>query len=348
LRTALRRLVCLLFLAGWGRGDLSAAAPGPAGRAGGAPSASSTPQAARGIAAGYPRDAGIERDSRVLFAESFETGGIEEIGKRWGEISNKDGQVMAFSPNVPPSSAGKRSLQMTATFGENTGGHLYTRLPRDAEKAFARFYVKFAADAAYLHHFVTLGGYYPPTAWPQGGAGDRPRGDERFTAGIEPYGNYGRYPAPGAWNFYAYWPKMKGSADGRFWGNSLTPTQPALVPHDRWQCVEIMLKCNSAPDKSDGELALWLDGKPVMAIRPGTPRSNWTGMGFSVLDAGGEPFEGFRWRTDDRLKINFFWLLHYVTENAARQNHVENPNRINRVWFDDIVIATDYIGPIRE
>jgi hypothetical protein len=237
---------------------------------------------------------------------------------------------------------------MTATLGENTGGHLYKQLPRGADKVFARFYVKFPLDAAYIHHFVTLGGYQPPTAWPQGGAGERPRGDDRFTAGIEPYGNYGRYAAPGAWNLYTYWHEMKGSADGRYWGNSLTPAQPALVPRDRWQCVEVMLQCNSAPDKSDGELALWLDGKPAARFAPGSRRSRWTGMGFSLVEQDGEAFEGFRWRTNDQLKINFFWLMHYVTENAARQNNAARPNPINRVLFDDIVVSTEYVGPIQK
>ena len=315
-------------------------APKPAGEAPAFP--------IRGIAAKYPGDAGIERDPRVLFAENFESGSIEELGKRWGEISNKDGKVMAFSSDVLHASAGKRSLQMTATLGENTGGHLYTRLPREVDKVFARFYVKFAADAAYIHHFVTLGGYNPPTAWPQGGAGERPRGDDRFTVGIEPYGNYGHYAAPGAWNFYTYWHEMKGSADGKYWGNSLTPGQPALVPRDRWQCVEVMLQCNSAPDKSDGELALWLDGKQAMHIGAGARRSHWTGMGFSLVEEGGEPFEGFRWRTNDQLKVNFLWLLHYVTELAGRQNHMARPNPINRVWFDDIVVSTEYVGPIQK
>ena len=301
-----------------------------------------------GIAAGYSRDTGIERDPRVLFAENFETGGIEQIGKRWGEISNKEGKVLALSSDVSSASAGKRSLQMTATLGVNTGGHLYTRLSRGVEKVFARFYVKFASDAEYIHHFVTLGGYNPPTAWPQGGAGERPRGDDRFSAGIEPYGDYGRYAAPGAWNFYAYWHEMKGSADGKYWGNSLTPIRPALVPRNQWQCVEVMLQCNSAPDKSDGELALWLDGKPLAHFGPGARRSRWTGMGFSLMESGGEMFEGFRWRTNPELKINFFWLLDYVTENAARQNHVAKPNPIHRVWFDDIVVSTEYVGPIQK
>jgi hypothetical protein len=141
---------------------------------------------------------------------------------------------------------------------------------------------------------------------------------------------------------------MRISADRRYWGNALGPAQPLQVPRDRWQCVEVMLKLNSVPEKADGELALWLDGKPAMRITQGSRRGPWTGLGFRLLDQDGEPFEGFRWRTSPDLKINFFWLLHYVTENAARQNHVANPHRINRVWFDDIVLSTAYVGPIRQ
>jgi hypothetical protein len=301
-----------------------------------------------GLAAKYPGDRGIARDPHVLFAEDFEEGSLEEVVKRWSEASNKDGKVLALSADVPPGSAGKRSLQMTATLGENTGGHLYKRLPRGVETLFARFYVKFAPDADYIHHFVHLGGYNPPTDYPQGGAGERPRGDERVTVGIEPYGDYGRFPPPGAWDFYTYWQQMKISADGRYWGNGISPEEtPLLTPKNRWQCVEVMLKLNSAPEKPDGELALWLDGKPAMQIRQGTPRGDWSGMGFHVRKTGGAPFEGFRWRKSDDLKINFFWLLHYVTENAGRQNHVEKSNPVNRVWFDDIVVSTEYIGPIR-
>jgi len=303
---------------------------------------------ASGLAAKHSGDAGSERDPHVLFAENFENGSIEDIGKRWGQMSNKDGKVMAFSSDVPSASAGKRSLQMTASLGENNGGHLYKQLPRGINKVFARFYVRFAEDAGYIHHFVTLGGHNPPTAWPQGGAGERPRGDDRFSVGIEPYGNYGRYASPGAWNFYAYWPEMKGSADGKYWGNSLTPVKPALVPRAQWQCVEVMLQCNSTPDKSDGELALWLDGIPAAHFSSGTQRSRWTGMGFSLVNEKGERFDGFRWRTNSDLAINFFWLLHYVTENAARQNKVLNPNPLNRVWFDDIVLSTVYVGPIHK
>ncbi|MCK4283680.1 MAG: hypothetical protein KAX44_05135, partial [Candidatus Brocadiae bacterium] len=300
-----------------------------------------------GLAGNYPGDIGIDADPAVLLAESFETGTIGDLAERWSDISNRDGQVMAFSSDVPPASSGRRSLEVTATLGKDTGGHLYTRLRRGVDRAFARFYVKFPPDAGYIHHFVHLGGYNPSTPWPQGGAGERPRGDDRMTAGIEPFGGNGRFPPPGAWGFYVYWHEMKVSADGKYWGNGLRPARPAPVPRNRWQCVEIMLKCNSEPDRPDGELALWLDGELTAHFLRGAPRSQWTGMGFRLLDDNGEAFEGFRWRTSDELKVNFFWLLHYVTENSVRRNRVRYPNPTNRVLFDDIVVAATYIGPVK-
>lgn len=308
-------------------------------------SAAELPQGA-GLAAKYPGDRGIRQDERVLLVEDFESGDVAALKKRWESVSNEGGQVLSFREDAPPASAGKRSLVMTATLGENTGGHLYRRLPREVERLFARFYVRFDEDSDYVHHFVHLGGYRPSTAWPQGGAGERPRGDERFTIGIEPHGQRGRFKPPGTWSFYAYWSEMKVSAGGRYWGNGITPIRPKQIERGAWQCVEVMVQLNSRPEQHDGELALWLDGKLAMHVAPGVRRGDWTGMGFALVEEGGEPFEGFRWRTDERLKLNFFWLLHYVTENAARQNRQDEPNPVHRVAFDDIVVATEYIGPL--
>jgi hypothetical protein len=296
----------------------------------------------RSLASRHPGDAGIGGHPSVLLHEDFETAGVRELARRWTEISNQADAVLALTSGGPDGS--RRCLQVTATLGKDTGGHLYRKLPRECDTLYARFYVRFAEDAPYIHHFVHLGGYRPATNWPQGGAGERPNGDERITVGIEPHGVNGRYAAPGVWTFYAYWHEMKRSADGRYWGNSIRSDTPAVVPKGRWQCVEVMLKLNSVPDRADGELALWLDGKPAYRIGPGTPRGAWTGMGFETK-SGGEAFEGFRWRRSADLRLNFFWLMHYVTENAARQNNVASPKPVNRVWFDDIVVATEYIGP---
>jgi hypothetical protein len=306
-------------------------------------------QAPGGIAAGFPRDSGIGKDSRVVFAEDFENGTVEELAKRWTSIKSLEGGVVVLHADSPASGRGRRCAQVTATQGKDDGGYLYKRLDREFDKLHVRFYVKFPAEPGYIHHFVHIGGYHPGTDWPQGGAGERPRGDDRITVGIEPYGAGGRFEPPGAWNFYSYWGDMKVSTGGKFWGNAMAPESPLVVPRDRWQCVEVMIKLNSIKDgepQHDGELALWLDGAESMRIKAGTRRGLWSGMGFSLPREGGEPFEGFRFRTSPALKLNFVWMLHYVTGTNTERNKDTDPPRENRVWFDNIVAATEYIGPI--
>jgi hypothetical protein len=117
-----------------------------------------------------------------------------------------------------------------------------------------------------------------------------------------------------------------------------------------------MIKMNHVGD-TNGEQAFWIDGKKISHLGKGFPKGRWTfdkffpGQGgegvrwspqkgdrenFKVPE-GGAPFEGFRWRTVPELKVNYVWLYTYT---AMPDGH-----RI-RVWFDDVVVATEYIGPI--
>ena len=291
-------VVCLALLAG----RTAAAAP------------DALPEGAGGIAVKYPGDSGVEKDKRVLLYENFETAALDK--NRWTDISNKAG-ALSFSDDVPAASAGKKSLLVTATLGANTGGHLFRRFERGVEKMHARWYVKFAPDSDYIHHFVHIVAELPATRWPTGGAGELPAGDKKFSTGLEPWGRWGKYPAPGAWNFYTYWWKMKQSGDGKYWGNSFMP-EPAVVPErGRWYAMEMMVQANT-PGRADGRQAFWVDGKKI------------------------GDFGGIEWRASADLKANAFWLMSYVTEHSAKTN------KVNRVWFDDVVVATDYIGPIRK
>jgi len=319
----------------------------PAQESGGKKPATALPEGP-GLAAKYPRDRGIERDPDVLLTENFEKGEIADLGKRWSEVSNKEGRPLAFSDDAPTATRGKRSIRMTATLGKDHGGHLFGLLDRGVDEAYARFLVKFPKDAGYVHHFVWLGGRNPVVRWPDPQAGVAPKGDDRFSAGIEPFGYDGRVPAPGLWNFYVYWREMKVSADGKSWGNGLRPIEDQAVPRDRWQCVEFRIKLNSDAETSDGELTMWLDGKLAAHFAKGAPRGPWTGMGFRLLERGGDPFEGFRWRTSKDLKISYFWLEHYVTPECLRRNGVREPPPENSVLFDDVVVATRYVGPPQE
>lgn len=318
----------------------------------------------QGIASKYPGDAGIEKDPDVVFVEDFEKGSIEDLGRKWGTISNKDGKVMAFSDDGPPGSGGKRSLGITATRGQNSGGHLFKVFRPGYDQLFCRFYVKFAPDYGFNHHFVKLQGSINPPPYPLGGAGKRPT--DSWTTGIEPAGSskhrwpWTPFPPPGIWHFYTYWCDMRSweHPDGTgssFYGNNFEPKEPVVVPRDQWICVELMVKMNSSPHKTDGEQAFWIDGKLAARFGPGTVVGYWMGDGYRLDDQKGKPFEGFRWRKDMRLNVNKLWLLHYVSENAFKKNDehlARHPQiRINTktatVWFDDIVAAKRYIGPVQ-
>lgn len=306
--------------------------------------------AEHGIAARYRGDGGIEDDPAVVFVERFDAGSLDAVLKRWESVQKKE--ILSLSGDVPEGSGDGKSLLMTHRGGAGTGAHLYRRLKPGHEKLHVRFYVKFDRDCFPIHHFFHVGGYHPATAWPQGGAGVRPRGDKRFTVGVEPHGK------AWTWDYYAYWQEMGGSPPrGQTWGNSFIHDPKLKVARDEWTCMELMLKVNDVGD-SNGEMALWIDGKNVSRLGEGFPKGKWVydkfqpgeggggvrwsdaknGPVYTTDPAGGRPFEGFRWRSDERLDVNFLWVLLYITK--APEGHV------SKVWFDNIVVANEYIGPI--
>jgi hypothetical protein len=237
-----------------------------------------------------------------------------------------------------------------------TGARLYRRLlPKGGDgypQVYARMYVKIAADSAPIHHFGTnLGGNQPPTPWPSVDAGKRTRGDASFWTGVEPYGEAWR------WDFYTYWMEMRsyehedGSGNVAY-GNSFlregaakswAPAGPE-VRRGEWVCVELMLKVNDPVDARNGEQAFWIDGQPVRKdgqvvshLGPGFPRGSWLRDKWSP-DPQGTPFEGFHWRNVRNLLVNYLWLYAYT----------ENDRADISVQFDDVVVATSYIGPISD
>jgi hypothetical protein len=268
-----------------------------------------------GIAAKYPADKGIAGDPNVLFWDDFE----REDLKRWD--ANEHGATTSLTRTPANVHSGKQAVEMTAVIPGSSGGGLIKWFTPGLDRVYARFYVKFAKESSYVHHFVhVVGGRDKWSGF--GKAGLKPRGDDFFTTGIEPDGKWGRVPPPGVWHFYTYWPDMKASPDGKYWGNDFSPDRPIPVPKDRWVCVEMMVKCNAAGGKNDGEQAFWVDGK--LAGR----------------------FGGFRWRTTSDLKINAFWLLYYLTPEALERCGVKNAAGRYTVWFDNVVVATKLIGPM--
>ncbi len=312
------------------------------------------PSGDQGIAARYPFDIGIAKDEYVVFAENFEVNTIDDFEQRWDQVAHPD--RMSLSGIKPENSSGSKSLLISHLAEKGNGAHLYTRLDKDGkgyDQVFARFYVRFAEDCEEIHHFGTcIGGNNPATPWPQVSAGNPTQGGKSYWVGIEPFGDAWR------WDYYTYWHKMRGSPPrGQTWGNSFIQDKSLKVAKEKWICVEVMTKMNDV-GKSNGEMALWIDGQLRSYLRPGEPRGRFTfdkfipgEEGEGVIwdrelgdrrslpaEPGGTPFPGFEWRTVEELKTNFVWVYVYITKGT--------PGHANRVWFDDVVVAKQYIGPI--
>ncbi len=267
-----------------------------------------------GLAAAFAADRGVSSHPAVIFAEDFESA---DFRRRWDEARDKGGKVLS---RVRLGGAGDRfgqCLKVTAVLGRDTGGGL-TKWFESADTLFVRFHARFDPDCDYVHHFVTLRankGLRGGDRWSGfGGAGLKPAGDERFSTALEPWGNWGHFPAPGRWNFYSYWHEMTASPDGKYWGNSFKPDTQPVIRKDRWICAEFMLKHNT-PGQPDGEQAFWIDGKLM---------GHWRGI---------------NWRKTPGLKANALTLESYITDRWTR-------NRTNIVYFDNLVVAREYIGPV--
>jgi hypothetical protein len=275
-----------------------------------------------GLAAKYPNDNGLERDPAVLFFDDFEAGDL----KKWADAS----KTLLVTNDSP--SSGKFCVRSDMIRGKNEGGQAKKWFLPGADKVYARAYVKFSEDYSYNHHFITLLASPPNDRWrPFGKAGIKPDGTY-FNTGMEPWFAWGKNPPPGELNFYSYFPDMKVDPKmNKYWGNSFFPPGPdagkaasenKVMPKlGVWQCWEFMIEANSTPDKADGKQAMWLDGKLV-----------------------GE-FTGIRWRTDPGTKVNCFWLQHYGADGSDPTRQYWKAQQT--VWFDDVVVAREYVGPRR-
>lgn len=275
-----------------------------------------------GLAAQYPGDAGVAGDAAVLFAEDFESGDL----KRWDDVRGT-AEVVGTEKH-----GGRASVQMEMVRGRNTGGDAKKWFSPGADTVHVRFYVKFSANYRYNHHFVTLLANQPRNRWSAfGKAGLKPNGTDYFSAGMEPAFGWGENPPPGEVNLYTYFMDMERDPKmDKYWGNGFFPPGPdkgkaggpqRVIPElDRWQCWEFMIQANSAAGVADGRQAMWLEGRLVAE------------------------FSGLRWRETPDLKVNCLWLQHYGFDPGDPTKRYW-PER-QCVWFDDVVVATRYIGPM--
>ncbi len=296
------------------------------------------------LANSYPGDVGIENNPNVLYVEKFDDG-MPDILSRYSDIQNSTG--MQLDVDVPNGSLGPYSLKMTSIQGVNVGGHLFKYFsPGFSNTLYIRYYVKYPAISnGYFHHEgLWFGGYNPSTAWPNPQAGSCGLGSSRISIAYE---NVWPGNPPGM-DTYLYWGDMQSWNGGSScYGNTMItegrtdygypPQTNAPLDHlDQWMCVEIMIKLNDPVTAYNGELAIWQNGIQIGHWGPGFPNGHWLKDKW-YNNPNDPPFQGFRWRTDANLDINWIWFEFYHDDPNAPSSYIK---------FDHLVMATEYIGPI--
>jgi len=304
-----------------------------------APLSSSSPL--RSIAAKYPNDLNIADDPDVIFADDFElwkNGGTKPNTERWSVRRNKisrtivvPGQIVVDGSKVPC----KGILEIacwTEGRGSQVGGlslklgnynHANEGLGDGYDELYIRYYIKYDEDyRAVRNHGANLGGRdvkKNDAAW-VGMAGIRDVSTRSyFYSGVQPRGKSGSSELE--IGFYSYHLDKKGP-----WGENYEVRRKIPVHVGKWYCVERRMKLNSVdPDKpdpanADGIEELWIDGQ--LTIR----KTN------------------VRFRRVPHLRITFFSLetyYHGLPEKYGRNHPI-------KVYFDNVVIAGKYIGPMRK
>lgn len=286
------------------------------------------PEGNTGIAARYKGDKGIASDPAVIFADDFEGyTGAAGLTTRWDVVHHtaqisiatdaanvyRGGQALEF--RVPQQS---QELSNTAA----------KQLTKELDVLFLRYYSKFdtsfdVVGSSHNGSFISAHYYINGQATP----GVPADGTNKFLAGYESWRGEASTPNPGEMNVYIYHPEQRSQwgdhffPDGTVLPNSSVPgnfgptfvARPNVVPTlGQWYAYELMVKANT-PGKRDGRIACWLDGALIA------------------------DFPNLRLRDVNTLKIDRFDVSLHIGSNTSAAT---------KKWYDNVVAATSYIGPL--
>jgi len=314
-RTALAMALSAGLLLGTGgltaqEGTRAAAAPLPEGN--------------NGIAAKYPGDSGIGRDVDVVFADDFE-GAATRFDNNWGGI--------AYTQTPENVHGGKRAMELILPYprpNKETGKGVNLHFKEGFDTLHLRYYAKYGKNTELYHGGTHNGGAILARApgVPDAKPGIPADGRNEYTVLLDTWRSEEKVASPGHLAIYCYHPEQRHQwgehffasgkrapygGDPGFFGPRFVP-RPDLIPdRDRWVCYEFMVKANT-PGQRDGRIAFWIDGRLAA------------------------DFPSLRLRDVATLKANIISLGIY-TMNEAIKTPCE-------MWYDDVVAATSYIGPV--
>jgi hypothetical protein len=285
------------------------------------------PEGAQGIAAKFPGDQGIDQDSCVVFADGFENdkGAWDNA---WGAV--------AYTESAENVHGGRKALELRMTTparGKETSLGVQKHYKKGGfDVLFLRYYAKFDKDMDMFHHnHRNVSIKARADGIPDAKPGVPSNGRNEYTVCLETSREKQETAPPGELNIYCYHPNQRSRWGDHFYPNGLITPQPAatspkalfgsdfeprpnvIPPRNVWACYELMVKANT-PGRRDGRIGFWVNG----------------------VIAG--DFPNLRLRDTASLKSNVIGI--------NMSTLYDHPGKPNTMWFDDVVIATSYIGPM--
>jgi hypothetical protein len=292
---------------------------GPSGQA------DARPPGGAAIAGEYPGDVGIGGDPRVLFADDFESyASGADLDSRWDAVYH----MAAIATEPAHVYAGGKSLQFTAPAQDvELSNGVAKVLAEEQDVVYLRYYSKYESSfdiTGSSHNGGDISAHY----FVDGNAtpGIPADGTNKYLISYENWRGEPSTMTPGDLNIYIYHPEQRDVYGDHFFPNGdVMPNtsipgnfgpefvpRPNLIPElGRWYAYEVMLKANT-PGERDGRVTCWVDGEVIA------------------------DFTNLRLRDIPTLTIDRVGLsLHF------RSNPTET-----RKWYDNVVVATEYIGPM--
>jgi hypothetical protein len=281
-----------------------------------------------GIAAKYPGDVGIANDPDVIFADDFESyAQASELLQKWDNyFQAAQTRIVTDAANVW---AGQQALEFTLPQQTTELSNAVQKiLTTELDALYLRFYSKFDASFDVTGSSHNGGGinahYFNGFNATPGVPAD---GTNKFLVEYECWRGTTSDPSPGLLNVYVYHPEQRDNYGDHFFPSGLVQpntsipndfgsefvARPDITPDlDRWYAYEVMVKANTVGQR-DGRITLWLDGELIA------------------------DFPNLRFRDVDTLKIDRFNLSLHAGSN---------PTGPTKKWYDNVVAAKSYIGPM--
>ena len=287
-----------------------------------------------GIAAQYPGDTGIDSDPRVILFDGFETysqptDATQRHGGKWTEVNSPSHCSISTTQHF----YGAKSYEMdmpicTRELAINLKRLISPTEPRLYMRAYMLCDSGFHLAPQSSHKGLVMSGNYP------GPGHAAPRDGSGFFLFYQQNNVEGQYRVgeqdPGYGHVYAYWPYQCDNYGDHWWpsgdvtpcGNGLwllypnqypdfQPRPNFNVPRGQWVCYELMVKLNDLGARN-GEVKVWLNGNVV------------------------EDFPDLFVRSRSTLQI----------DHSNLGFHAHHSERVNKIWWDNVVIARAYIGPL--